>query len=336
MKARALPPEPIRRSSRSTADACAATTAARQQGAISRAQALDMGLSSAGIQRRVRSGRWERRFDGVYVVAGSPRSWLLDVWCALLAVGQAAVVTHETALRLYGVARMPAHPLVFTVPHGGHARLRGVFVHQIDDLRPHHVASVRGLPVTKVERAVVEVASALPPRRLADVVDEAVAAGRATYVQIAARLREVARPGKPGVRTLAGVLDDRGPGYVPPASELERALFAAMAGGGLPPPRRQFCLPGRGAIEGLVDAAYPDARLLIEADGRRWHTRIRDLKRDHQRDTEAARAGWLTLRFGYEEIVHASHEVVAAIRDVRAVRAATTTNARQWRPPAAS
>jgi very-short-patch-repair endonuclease len=79
-------------------------------------------------------------------------------------------------------------------------------------------------------------------------------------------------------------------------------------------------LPGRGVAEGLVDAAYRDARVLIEADGRRWHTRMRDLKKDHVRDAEAARVGWLTLRFLYEQIVHEPDEVCAIIADVRSSR----------------
>ncbi|MGH9113554.1 MAG: hypothetical protein ACRDZN_14850, partial [Acidimicrobiales bacterium] len=56
------------------------------------------------------------------------------------------------------------------------------------------------------------------------------------------------------------------------------------------------------------------------ADGRRWHTRIRDLRRDHLRDAEAARAGWQTLRFLYEEICESPGEVVATAADVRRVR----------------
>ena len=287
---------------------------------MSRVQALGLGASDAAMQRRVRSGRWRRPAPGVYVVGGVPRSWLLDVWVAYLAVGPPAVVTHETALRLHGIREVPPYPVTLTLPHGRRFRMPDTFVHQIDDLRPHRVATIGGLRVSRPERAVVDVAATMGARRLGDLVDEVVASKRAGFAGIAACLREVARPGKPGVGKLATVLDERGDGHLPPDSALEGALFAALSAGGLPPPRRQFRLPGRGAIDGLVDAAYPDTRVLIEVDGRRWHTRVRDLKRDHQRDTEAARAGWLTLRFVYEQIVHAPREVCAAVADVRAQR----------------
>lgn len=294
--------------------------ARRQRGAVSRAQALGIGASDPALQRRVRSGRWQRVAPGVYVVAGAPPSWMLDVWIAYLAVGPPATVTHETALRLHGIADLPAYPITLTLPHGRRQRVPGAFVHQIDDLRPHRVTSVAGLPVSRPERAVVEIAATTGQERLAQVLDDVVAAKQASYAQVAACLHEVARPGKPGAAKLAGLLDARGDGHVPPQSRLEEALFTALAAGGLPPPRRQFPLPGRGAVEGLVDAAYPDARLIVEADGRRWHTRMSDLRRDHQRDVEAARAGWLTLRFVYEQIVHAPGEVSAAVADVRTRR----------------
>lgn len=310
-------------SNHSGLDARVALIAGRQCGAISRGQAIDLGASDPAMQRRVRSGRWRRQASGVYVVGGVPPSWSLDVWVAYLAVGPPAVVTHETALRLHGISDVPPYPVTLTLPHGRRVRMLRTFVHQIDDLRPHHVTSMAGLPVSTPERAMVEVAATMGRRRLGALLDEVVVSKRAGYARIGACLREVARPGKPGVAKLAALLDERGDGHVPPQSTLEASLFAALAAGGLPPPRRQFRLPGRGAVDGLVDAAYPDARLIVEADGRRWHTRIRNLKRDYERDVEAARVGWQTLRLVYEQIVHAPDEVCAAVADVRSQRLPT-------------
>jgi very-short-patch-repair endonuclease len=230
------------------------------------------------------------------------------------------VVTHESALRVHGLDCVPAKPFTFTIPHGAHSRVAGPVVHQIDDLRPHHVVRANGLPVTKPARAVVEVAAVLGRRRLRRVLDDVLLGHLAKLPQIAACLREVMRPGKPGVRKLAEILDDRSNGYIPPQSELERALLAALAVAGLPEPRRQFPLPGRGDLEGLVDAAYPDAQLIIEADGRRWHTRLDDFATDRRRDREAARVGWQTIRFVYDEIMYDPAGVGRQVAEIRAER----------------
>jgi very-short-patch-repair endonuclease len=143
-----------------------------------------------------------------------------------------------------------------------------------------------------------------------------------TIADVAACLVEVALPGKRGLATLGAVLDDRGVGYVPPASELERRLFQTMTAAGLPDPVRQYPLPGRHPCKEVVDAAYPDAMIIIEADGRRWHSRLRDVRRDHARDAQAALAGWITLRFTYEEVTGAPDEVAATISGIRATRLA--------------
>jgi Transcriptional regulator, AbiEi antitoxin/Protein of unknown function (DUF559) len=294
-----------------------------QAGLISRGQALAAGVTDRMIGYRLATGRWVRRHPGVYAVGGVPSGWRGDVWAAHLAIGPPAVVSHETALVLHGldVRHVPRYPLTFTVPHGANHRVPGAVLHQIDDVAHHHLVEVDRLPVTTPARAIVDLAAHVGPRRLGDLVD--LATDRLTSIaRISAFTAELARPGKPGMVRLGAALDARGPGHVPPQSVLESGLLSALADGDLPAPVRQFRLPGRGALDGLVDAAYPDVRLVLEADGRRWHTRIRDLRRDHLRDAEAARAGWQTLRFLYEEITAFPQEIVATVTDVRRIRAA--------------
>jgi very-short-patch-repair endonuclease len=303
-----------------TVDSRIARLAARQAGTLCRAQALAVGMTDSSIHRRLRSGRWLVLYPGVYLLAGVPPTWHTEIWAALLSAGPMATVTHETSVRLSGSPHVAPRPVTLTVPHGMHPRVAGATVHQIDDLRVSQVTTVDGLPVSRPARAVVEVAATLGRRRLGRVLDDLVFDRRTTYDDVGVALAEVARPGKPGVVALAGVLDERSEAGVPAQSELESALFAALAGGGLPDPQRQRALPGVGALPGLVDAAYPDCRLILEADGRRWHTRVADLRRDHERDAEAARAGWLTLRFLYEQITRDSDGVCAVVADVRRVR----------------
>ena len=304
----------------STVDARIARLAVRQCGPFSRAQALAVGMTDSSMLRRIRSGRWIVLHPGVYLLAGVAPTWNTEIWAALLAAGPVASVTHETAMRLAGSPHVASRPITLTAPHGTHPRVQGAVVHQIDDLRPHHVARIDGLPVSRPARAVVEVAATLGRRRLGRVLDDLVFDRRTSFEEVGVVLAEVARPGKPGVAALAALLDDRATTGVPADSELERSLFSALVGAGLPAPVPQRALPGTGAVAGVVDAAYPDCRLILEADGRRWHTRVDDLRRDHERDAEAARVGWQTLRFLYEQIVRDPDGVCAVVADVRAVR----------------
>jgi very-short-patch-repair endonuclease len=299
-----------------------ARLAVRQAGAFSRAQALAAGMTDSSMLRRIRSGRWIVLHPGVYFLDGVPPTWHSEIWAGFLAAGPMAAVTHETGLRINGSSHVAPRPITLTVPHGTHPRIDGVVVHQIDDLRLGQIARTDGLPVSRPARGVVEVAATLGRRRLGRVLDDLVFDRRTTYDDVAVALAEVARPGKPGVVALGAVLDERSDATVPSASELEQALFAALAGGGLPAPRPQRSLPGPGAVEGLVDAAYEDCRLILEADGRRWHTRVEHLRRDHERDAQAARVGWQTLRFLHGQITRDPDGVCAVVADVREVRRA--------------
>jgi very-short-patch-repair endonuclease len=52
----------------------------------------------------------------------------------------------------------------------------------------------------------------------------------------------------------------------------------------------------------MVDALIPDWRLVLEADGRRYHQRIEDFERDRWRDAEAAVHGLHVMRFTHRRL----------------------------------
>ncbi len=142
------------------------------------------------------------------------------------------------------------------------------------------------------------------------------------HVRRLCRLEEVGalylalrRRGKRGMRMLGQVLETRGAGYVPPESELERRLISVLRRGGLPAPKRQYPLPWRTDAEGRVDLAYPDHKVLIEADGRRWHSRMDHMATDRRRDREALNNGWRPYRFLWEEITAQPESVCRTVRD---------------------
>lgn len=301
-------------------DRLAYELAAVQHGAFSRRQLLDGGAEDKTIRRRLREGRWVKVAEGVYVLAGLPPDPERPLWVAWLAVGLHAVVSHESAAERHGLAPVIVGRLVFTTSHGDHHRIAGVTVHQLRDLLDHHVEPLGGLPTTTIERTIVDLAAVCSTARVSRVVENAINGHQTSEAAVARTLREVARRGKPGVGALGRVLDERSPGEPVADSELERMLLRAVFRAGNPPPVPQYPHPGRHPGRGRVDFAYPEAKLILEADGRRWHQRIADLKRDRARDNEAARAGWLTLRFMHEELSSDPEDVGATVRDVLAQR----------------
>lgn len=303
-------------------DARIALVARRQGGAFTWAQARAVGLGRATVGRRLRSGLWERLHPGVYLLAGTPRARSVDLWVAVLAAGAGALVSHESAALLHGATGLSPVPITLIAPHGDHHRLSGITVHQIDDVHRRHRTRVDRLPVVTAARSIVDLASRLGHDRLGEVADDLVQRRATTWPAVGGAFNDVVRPGKPGMATLATLLDDRCGTKVPAQSKLEQALFTALAAGGLPPPVRQMPIPGRPRRlgRGLVDAAYPDTGIVIEADGRTYHMRLVDMRRDRERDAQVIKAGWVPLRFMYAQVVHDPGTVCADIAETRAVR----------------
>jgi very-short-patch-repair endonuclease len=278
-----------------------ALLAAVQHGVFARFQLLEGGIEPTLVKRRLRSGRWTRLAPGVYGLPGHRDTWDQRLWVTYLAAGEKTVVSHESAAAIYPLPGFPRVPLIVTVPHPQHLRVAGATVHQTRDMRRHHWLNLYGRRTTTLARTIVDLAATTSRLRLDRAYEDALLTEHLTYARMSRCFSELLKPGRKGMTKLASILDDRGPGFVPAASELERMLFDVCALVDLEPVR-QFPLPGRGDITGFVDAAFIEAKLILEADGRRWHDRVATQRHDRARVNSAARVGWQTLRFGHEEL----------------------------------
>ena len=295
-------------------DLVLAETASAQHGLFSRRQVLGAGGDDDLIGRRLGSGRWQHVTPGVYSLPGWPSSWRRSLWTAHLDLGATSVISHEAAAALYGLAFFSPGHVVLTIPHGFHQRPAPWEVHQSTDLRAEDVCLVGGLPVTTAARTLFDLAAVTTRQRYERVLEDAHVRRLCRLEAVQALYVELRRRGKPGMKVLGQVLQTRGPGYVPPESELERKLLTVLRRGGLPAPRRQYPLPWRVGSEARVDLAYPDHKVLIEADGRRWHSRMDQMAADRRRDRDALSNGWRLYRFVWEEITRRPGLVCDTVR----------------------
>jgi hypothetical protein len=293
---------------------------ADQTGIVARWQLGGTPGGPAVLDRLLRTGRLTSVAPGVYLARGHPESWTQRLWVALLAAGPGVVVSHESAAEIHRVEGAPRGLITLTAPHFSHHRVPGAFVHQISDVLPHHVIHIGSLPVTSPPRTIVDLATVLSRARLIHAVEYAHHHRIARLHEVGQVLAELARPGKPGIRKLALVLDHLTSERAIGESVAERLFFDLLDAYGEPRPVSQYPFPGRQAVKGCTDGAYVDAMVIAEIDSRSWHTRIADVRRDRDRDNEAARAGWQTLRFLYEHVVNDGPNVVATVRETRLAR----------------
>lgn len=291
-----------------------------QHGAVSRAQLLGLGIPHRTVSR-LPDTLWDEVHPGVFVHRASGDSFLRQAWAGFLAARRPCAVSHEAAARLHGLAGFPQAGVVLTVPRHDHHRLTDVRIHQINDMfdRPNQIETVNGLVVSTVPRTFVDLSRVAKPGRLNYALEEALSGRVTTLDAVASAVYALARPGKPGLRTIVRVLARHEPGPAVPASQLERSLLRLLQRGGEPAPALQVPLPGR-SLDGLVDCYYGRARLILEADGRKWHARIAQMKRDMERDAAAAQAGCQTLRLLHEHIVGDPDGTLRTIRTTRLMR----------------
>jgi very-short-patch-repair endonuclease len=292
----------------------------RQLGVFARWQLTPRGVTNQAIQRRVETGAWVKHLPGVYGLPSAPESFEQRVWIAWLAVGPGAVISHEAAAQLRGIPNVVRDRVTLIVPHSYHQRIPGVLVHQISDVSPDHCTSLIGLPVTTVPRTIVDLAAVVHPSRLRHIVEDAKFARLTSYDAIGMVLADVSRRGKPGVRPLTRTIDLLTGTKGLTQSTLESALVDLLVAASLPPFVLQHQHPGRLFTKGCTDVSFIPAKLIVEADGRTWHTRIQQLKRDHERDAEAARAGWDTLRLLHEHIVGDPEGTAMLVADILRAR----------------
>jgi very-short-patch-repair endonuclease len=299
-------------------DAAVADLAKRQYGLFSRAQVIGLEASDIMIWRRTEAGKWTQETEGVYGLPGWPESWWREVWRAFLATGSDAVVSHETAAAIHRFTNFPRGRIVLTTKHGDHHWHGLADVRQSTDLWPEHVRVRDGLPITTSVRTLFDLAAVTGRERLAIAVEDAHINGQCRLEDLIALYEELRRPGKHGMKKLGRILAERGPGYVPPESTLERLLLKVLRNAGLPKPRLQVQLPWRTQLASRCDALYEKERMILEADGRRWHTRVDQMANDRRRDREALNRGYRPYRFVYEELKRDPQMVVETIQEARA------------------
>ena len=119
------------------------------------------------------------------------------------------------------------------------------------------------------------------------------------------------------------ILGERDAHYVPPASELEALFRELLRAAGLPDPVRQLDVGDGNGWIGRVDFAYPRFGLLIELDGRRFHSALLDRRADARREQRLRAGGWAeVVRFSWFDVVHQPELVVALLHRLLAGAAA--------------
>jgi hypothetical protein len=209
--------------------------AALQHGVAGYPQLLDLGLSKAAVDRRVRRRELHRIHKGVYAVGHtglSPRGRELG---AVLACGATAVLSHRSAAGLWSLP-VPSHRRIEVTAARSRKARADILVHTSRTVEADDRAVKEAIPVTSVARTLVDLAEVLSEARLARAVHEAEVRRIFDLGAVDRTLGRVS--GRRGRHRLRRVLAAYRPEDHELESEAERRFRALCRRYGLPPAHR--------------------------------------------------------------------------------------------------
>jgi very-short-patch-repair endonuclease/predicted transcriptional regulator of viral defense system len=271
---------------KSARDREVAAIANAQHGVVARAQLVEAGLTRREIGEWVAAGRLHRLHRGVYAV-GHKRLRIQGHWmAAVLACGKGAVLSHHSAAALWDLRRVGSGAIHVTVPgDAGRKPRAGIRLHRSTTLTQRDVTTQEGIPVTTVERTIIDLARTTRPEKLEQLVD---AADQRRIVDFAT-LRQ-ANPA-----SLQAVLRAYDP--APTRSELERRFLNICKRHGIERPEVNQIVEGY-----LVDFVWRDRRLIVEVDGYEYHRAPGKFETDRERDAELGAKDWRVRRFTWRQL----------------------------------
>jgi very-short-patch-repair endonuclease len=296
--------------------------AARQHGVVSRTQAMEAGATRSQIVHRLQTGEWRALCSGVYVMAAAPATWEQRLTAAVLS-HPGCIVGGRSAAVLLGFDSFKKSRPEILMPFPGNARSPLARVIRSRHFEAISTTATKGFVCTTVAETILTLSLRETLGTIERCLDFELARGKVAvsdFSPIFERLANARQRGLPMLRSL--VRERADDAYQPPTTELERMLYRFLDEPILPQSIRQLPM-NYPQVAATVDSYIPDWRLIVEGDGRRWHTRKADFERDRRRDNAAAAAGLVVIRFTYQMLKYQ-----------RDLCLQTLLEAGKWRPSA--
>lgn len=303
---------------------------------FSHCDALAAGISRGHLPAAVAAGVVIQLRTGAHAVAGTwesdPREQHLMRARAVQLAVPASIACHWTAAlahRLPAPTRRDSRPQIPTLLHPNRSGLTddARFVEGLVD--PRDVVTIGDLVATSVPRTALDVAVGRPLPHALVVLDAAARLVAATQLPAdtdlvdalesedlrlatlatlgAAESRRTDRTGARQVTQAIALADPRSESAL---ESWSRAVFHTSA---LPVAQPQFIVRGERGLAYRADFAWPDRRVLGEADGMGKYQARATLLAEKRREDDLRRAGWIVVRWTWAEVTRTPEVVVARV-----------------------
>lgn len=285
-----------------------------QGGVVSRQQALASGMPAHAIDAQLRSGSWRALYRAIYITHTGPLQQNAQLWAAVLYAGRGARLSHETAAEIIGLTDRQWPGIQVSIPPERRVTpVAGVVIHASSyngriwrppaGIPPHTSEEDTVLDLVHAAANLDEVLSWVTRALAKPLTSEShLRRAMAERKQLRWRreLEEIITAAAGGAHSVLEYRHDR---------DVQRAH-------GLPPARKQVPFRKPDGTRGYLDRYYPEYRLIIELDGRRYHPgdrRAQDQARDNANIVTGA-----TLRYGWHDVTRKACET--ALQEAEALR----------------
>lgn len=274
-----------------------------QDGIIRRDQAMAAGVAESTLDSRVRRGSWIKVLPRVYAVDVDPAAAARRIRATSLWAGDDAVITGHAAAWWWDLTDRPPEVVEVVVPAARRmSAVGGVRVIRAN-LDEREIDRCRRLPLTTPASTCLRLARTDRP----DLLETALRTGvTSTELDLVLGIGSRRRGQVRARRSREDVRDS-------PWSHPERALHrifreAGLTGWTANAPVPLDCGPRH------PDVLFEEIKLIVEVDGRKYHSTPGQHDRDHRRQNAFIDHGYLVLRFTARQIAEEPHDVVALVR----------------------
>jgi predicted transcriptional regulator of viral defense system len=288
--------------------------AGEQFGVVSREQLEDLGLTGEAAIKRAVSGRLYRVHQRVYSLTPEVMTQRGRLTAAVLACGPGAVLSHRSAAYIWGLIDEWTEPIDVTAPNRRGRSPDGVAAHRDGSLQPIDKTELHGIPCTSLARTLLDHAGIVPEWELRRAVAQAEVLGVFDRDEVRSVLRRGHR--RRGVARFRFVVDSLHPQTKRTRGDLERLFLAMCIRANLPQPEVNVWLDVPGGKPLQADFLWRGARLIVEADSRKFHDTASAFEYDRKREQRFQAAAWRLSRCTWSQIEREPRRLAATIRSL--------------------
>lgn len=253
---------------------------------FTRTQARAVGISDTALQSR----QLKRLFKGVYILNSVEMTFRLWLLAALLAMPPNSVISHVTALRLYGfsVGDEDEEPLHVSTRSVTHTRREGITAHQ----RQARISStfIHGVEVTSPLRTLIDIATKVNLVELIQAIEFMIHRGHATLGDLNDYAHRHHLHGVQKVRRILVLVREES------ESPMETFVRLMLVFARLPEPAGNMNLyDDVGTFLARGDLVYAAYFVLVEYDGQHHERTASQRRKDIHRRERLEAAGWTVI-----------------------------------------